>query len=281
MTGRTSRVESSNNTPNDDAAVLARLEAYYDLAPRATSDVEEHGPLTLFVARTGWPFYARPTIGEPAVFTAAHVSAVLDRQRELEVPLALEWVVQTSPTLLAAALDAGMSVEQCPLLVLHGPPHARTVDSTVRLVPADDPDLPLVRASIHVGFGTLGTAVGAASVAERDEEVRVHPESGARVAAQVAAGTSVLVGAFDPSVGAVGGGSHNPRGQVSEIAGVAVLPAYRRRGLAGAITALLAQVALDRGVTTVFCSAQDDDVARVYESVGFRRIGTACVAEVG
>jgi len=29
----------------------------------------------------------------------------------------------------------------------------------------------------------------------------------------------------------------------------------------------------------VFCSAQDDAVARVYEAVGFRRVGTACIAE--
>ena len=90
---------------------------------------------------------------------------------------------------------------------------------------------------------------------------------------------SVLAGAFDPEAGPVGGGSHNPRGEVTEIVGVGVLPAYRRRGLAAAITARLARHALDNGVRTVFCSAQDDAVAHVYESVGFRRVGTACVAE--
>jgi RimJ/RimL family protein N-acetyltransferase len=30
---------------------------------------------------------------------------------------------------------------------------------------------------------------------------------------------------------------------------------------------------------TVFLSAQDDAVARVYERVGFVRVGTACMAE--
>ncbi len=59
-----------------------------------------------------------------------------------------------------------------------------------------------------------------------------------------------------------------------------MLPAYRRRGLAGQVTHVLARDALDSGVTAVFCSAQSDDVARVYEVVGFRRIGTACVAEM-
>jgi hypothetical protein len=37
---------------------------------------------------------------------------------------------------------------------------------------------------------------------------------------------------------------------------------------------------LARGVTTVFCSAQSDDVARVYAGVGFERVGTACIADV-
>jgi hypothetical protein len=33
------------------------------------------------------------------------------------------------------------------------------------------------------------------------------------------------------------------------------------------------------GATTVFLSAQDDAVARVYERVGFRRVATAGIAE--
>ncbi len=83
-----------------------------------------------------------------------------------------------------------------------------------------------------------------------------------------------------PAVGPVGGGSYSPVGGVAEIAGVAVLPAYRRRGLAGQLTHALASHALAHGVTTVFCSAQSDDVARVYEAVGFRRVATACIAEL-
>jgi hypothetical protein len=33
------------------------------------------------------------------------------------------------------------------------------------------------------------------------------------------------------------------------------------------------------GATTIFLSAGSDAVARVYERVGFVRVGTACVAE--
>ncbi|HEU5000654.1 MAG TPA: GNAT family N-acetyltransferase [Lapillicoccus sp.] len=268
-------------TTTDEDTLLDRLERYYDTAPRAGCEVEEHGPLTLFVARSGFPYYARPRLGLTGEVSTADVTAVLDRQRELDVPQSIEWVHETTPSLLASARAAGLAVEECPLLVLAGDPPEPDPAAGVRIVASDDPELGLVRAAINVGFGTAGTAVGAASVAERDAEAAARPESAERVAALVAAGLSVLAGAFDPEAGPVGGGSHNPRGDVTEVVGVGVLPAYRRRGLAAALTARLARHALDSGVRTVFCSAQDDAVARVYESVGFRRVGTACIAEAG
>ena len=263
-------------------AVLATLETYYDTAPRATSDVEELGSLSLFVAREGWPFYARPRLGGTGPVTADDVRAVLARQRELSQPRAMEWVHEITPSARAAAREAGMDVEECPLLVLVGAPAPRPRlipgIETVRVVGADDPQLPFVRAAVNVGFGPPGTAVGQASTADRDADVADNPDAAARTAAAVSAGLSVLVGAFDAEHGAVGGGSHNPRGAVSEIVGVGVLPAFRRRGIAAAVTVALARDALSHGVRTAFCSAEDDDVARVYAAVGFRRVGTACIA---
>jgi predicted GNAT family acetyltransferase len=49
--------------------------------------------------------------------------------------------------------------------------------------------------------------------------------------------------------------------------------------LGAAVTALLAADARERGVQTVFLSASDDAVARIYARIGFRRIGTAMIAE--
>ncbi|WP_411285148.1 GNAT family N-acetyltransferase [Lapillicoccus sp.] len=272
------------------AALRNRLEAYYDTVPRGASDIEEHGPLTLFVALDSWPYYARPRLdgtprrSGPDQITADDVRAVLNRQRELGVPRALEWVHETTPTLFSAARAAGMRVEECPLLVLVGEPAARsrdlgTSDVDVHVIAADDAELGLVYAAIAVGFGHAGTGVGVASVAERDAEAAADPDAAARTAAGIAAGRSVLVGAVDAQAGPVGGGSHNPRGGVTEIVGVGVLPAFRRRGIAGAVAAALAREALASGVTTVFCGAQDEDVARIYAAVGFRRVGTACIAE--
>ena len=53
-----------------DNALLRRLETYYDAVPRGRADPQEIGPFTLFVARSGWPYYARPRLGDDAGATA-------------------------------------------------------------------------------------------------------------------------------------------------------------------------------------------------------------------
>ena len=72
-------------------------------------------------------------------------------------------------------------------------------------------------------------------------------------------------------------GMHQPVDGVTEVVGVATLPAVRRQGLGGAVTGALVEDALARGVSTVFLSAGSDEIARVYARLGFRRVATACV----
>ena len=259
--------------------LLERLEAYYDEAPRAGSDVEEHGPFTVFVSRGGWPYYARPRLGLAADVTAAEVTSVLARLGELGVPQSIEWVHETTPSLRAAASEAGLEVHDYPLLVLDGDPVERLSPVAVRRLEPDDADLAVVRAAIHVGFDQDDTRTGPASVAERDAKVSGAEGDVGHLSSVLASGRSVLYGAFDPELGAVGGGSHNPRGEVTEIVGVGVLPAQRRRGIAGHLTWALTRDAASSGVSTVFMSAGSDDVARIYEGVGFVRVGTACIVE--
>lgn len=87
-----------------------------------------------------------------------------------------------------------------------------------------------------------------------------------------------MAAAYDER-GVTGGGSHSPRGTTTELTGIAVLPRARRRGVGAALRGALVSDARQRGVHTVFLSAQDDAVARVYERVGFVRVGTAWIAE--
>jgi predicted GNAT family acetyltransferase len=92
-------------------------------------------------------------------------------------------------------------------------------------------------------------------------------------------GLTVTAAAFNADGDPVASGSHQPLQGLSEIVGVGTLPAFRRRGIAAALTALLVDDALRRRVETVFLSADDAAVARIYERIGFRRLATACIAE--
>jgi ribosomal protein S18 acetylase RimI-like enzyme len=261
--------------------LIRRLETYYDTAPRASAHLEEIGPFSLFIADRGWQFYARPRLGSGARPSEADVRAVLARQAELGLPKSLEWVHEVTPSLLVAARNAGLQVEQCPLLVLEElslPPPPSNV--AVRMLYPDDPEQAAVHAAIEVGFSSGGTERGSASVPERDAMMARTAANSAMDAhrrSMMGRGLLATAGAFDAS-GAIGGGSHSPRSDVTEITGVAVLPAARRRGVGALLTAALAADAGERGVDVVFCSAASQAVARVYQSIGFRRVGTACIA---
>jgi hypothetical protein len=60
-----------------DFALLDRLDRYYDAVPRARSQTEEVGPFTLFVALSGWPYYARPSRRSSRETTSDDVKQVL------------------------------------------------------------------------------------------------------------------------------------------------------------------------------------------------------------
>ena len=65
-----------------------------------------------------------------------------------------------------------------------------------------------------------------------------------------------------------------PRDGLAELVGIATLEPLRRRGVATAVTARLARVAFEQGVTAAFLTAADEGAGRVYERAGFRRVGT-------
>ena len=227
-------------------------------------------------------YYARTRLGVTLIPAVEDLRRLLARQRERDVPRAIEWVDEIAPGLDRAAEEAGYSVERYPLMALDRELVGRA-GSTRLIDPADEPLLVEARAAISVAFDNEGTTVGEAGLAERDAaHDSPHAVLDDAFREAVAAGDFVLAAAFapdEPAAGAVGGGSLMPVGDAAEIAGVGVLPAYRRRGLAAEITYVLSREGRRRGVDLVFCSADSEDVARVYAGVGFRRVGTALIAE--
>ncbi|WP_344609236.1 GNAT family N-acetyltransferase [Streptomyces glaucus] len=271
---------------DDRRALLNRLERYYDTVPRSGARAEDFGPLTLFVREgEGWPLYARPTPGRSGAVRADDVNRVRSRQRELGVPESFEWVAETTPALRAAAEQAGLTVHEHPLMVLGPDVPAPAVPeaaggAVVRVIAPDDPVLPSALAVPHLAFAEPGTGVGAAGLAELNQAVRDRAGDGSveQVTARMAAGLTCVAAAVADGT-ALCAGQHQPVGAISEIVGVGTLPAARRRGLARAVTAALVADARSRGVETVFLSAGDDDVARVYARLGFRSVATALIAE--
>ncbi|MFG2716701.1 GNAT family N-acetyltransferase [Streptomyces sp. NPDC048416] len=264
------------------SAPLDTLERYYDAAPRSSARAEDFGALTLFVREgAGWPFYARPTLGHPGPVAAADVDAVRARQRALGAPEAFEWVAEVNPGLRAAVEESGLTVHEHPLMVLD--PEAPTPEPhpLVRVLGAADPLLHAALVVPHLAFAAPGTGVGPAGPAELTAAIAARAGDGraAQVGERIRAGRTAVAAAFEDGLPFCSG-MHNPVGPVTEIVAVGTLPAARRRGLGRAVTASLIADARDAGVATVFLSAGDADVARMYARLGFRPVGTALIAEL-
>jgi ribosomal protein S18 acetylase RimI-like enzyme len=257
---------------------LDEIEGYYDAVPRSGADTEDLGPFTLFVSRGGWPYYARPRrghAGPPA--TLQDVLRMRARQRERGLPESFEWVDELAPGLVEVVEQSGLAVERLPLLTLTGyVKQAPVAGARVRIVDPEDPDLARILDTVSLGFASPGTEIGPVGPSDiEDSSVNNRVD---HVRDRMRAGVTVMAVAEDAS-GPLAAGSHQPVAGVTEIVGVATLPSARRRGLGALVTAALVQHARTTGVRLVFLSAGSDDVARVYEKVGFARVATACIGE--
>jgi ribosomal protein S18 acetylase RimI-like enzyme len=264
----------------DEYDTIERIDAFCDAVPQRRARAETIGPLVLFVP-TGPSWPARHGHGARPSITPADIRAVRARQRELLIPESFEWIDEAAPEMTAAAPDAGLAVRAHPLMVLGTLTQPALTDPgiSVRIVSPEEPDLHRVWTVPAVAFEHPGTAVGLAGAIERDKLAAQQDESTtAMLRERLDSGQSVLAAAFDRD-GPLGAGSCQALASVAEITGVGVLPNARRMGLGSAVTAALASDAQRRGVQTVFLAASDDDVARIYARIGFRRVGTAMIAE--
>ncbi|RBY90112.1 GNAT family N-acetyltransferase [Blastococcus sp. TBT05-19] len=260
---------------------LECIERYFAAAPLLDARIERAGALDVPIADPAWPYPARPSRdgGEPV--TVADVRAAIDLQRQAGLPAALEWIPECSPEMTAATRAAGLPVEELPLLVAdHAVDLVLPAGVRLFLVGADDPQLPEYQRVADVAFAHPG---GQADV--REAPLDTSPEARARTAAlreRIATGRTVMMVAIEDGR-PVAVGSHQPLDldgtEVSEIVGVATLLRLRARGLGAGIASALVAHARETA-DLVFLAAGDDDVARVYERVGFARLATTCVAEL-
>jgi ribosomal protein S18 acetylase RimI-like enzyme len=253
--------------------VLQRIDRFCDAVPRTWATASDLGPLRLFTRTgSGWPFYARPIPGGAPV-TRPDIERVRERQRELRVPESFEWVLAAAPSMAGAAEAADLGVTICPLLVLDGDPvPARFPPGyAARLLGPADGDL---QPALHALHSVAAAAFGAMPPRAPSEAEL------AGFRADLAAGRIARALVVGPD-GPVAAGSAQRHGDVVELVGIGTAAAARGRGIGAAVTALLASAATAAGADLVFLAAGDAGAARVYERVGFRRVGECAVAEPG
>lgn len=253
--------------------VLERIDGFCDTVPRMWASVHDEGPLRLFTRTTpGWPFYARPIPGG-APIRAADVERIRTLQRSRGVPEAFEWVLAVAPSMATAVAASGLAVRVCPVLVLDGDirPAPLPTGYSARLLGPADADLRSTANTVHaVAAAAFGALPGGA----------LNDHAFAALRQNLADGVIARALITGPD-GPVAAGSAQRVGDVVELAGIGTAREARGRGLGAALTALLAAATRDAGADLVFLAAGDDTASRVYQRVGFRRVGECGIAEAG
>lgn len=173
----------------------------------------------------------------------------------------LEYVVSCAPDLEKLLLDDGFTVESrneyliCEPGTLAVPPAPAGFEL---FEPATDDEFAGMISAQNEAFGGEFSSTPA--------DVERYRRNAAKGAVQVAARTTD--GEY-----AGGGTAVAPNEGLSEVGGIAVRPQFRRRGLAGAITAAITERLFARGGDVAWLEASGEDSWRVYERVGFRAAG--------
>lgn len=184
------------------------------------------------------------------------------------LPLRFEFFEEMWPGLAGELARAGFTdMHRQPLFVCRPRTAGPGPGVTTRPVHAADPDADLrlflgIQAAAFARQGEPASVPGHADVGRLREEL--------------------LAGAQRCCLGLVhgepaGAGSALDAEEICEIAGVGTLPQWRGRGVAGAVTAALAEEHFRRGGSMAWLSAADERAGRVYARVGFHPAGSSQV----
>jgi ribosomal protein S18 acetylase RimI-like enzyme len=204
--------------------------------------------------------YATPVI-DTADITPGDVTALVSAFRDIGCVPRLEYVTSCAPALEQLLIDAGFAVEERHDYLVCSP-GTLTVpglpDGFEIAEPTTDAQRIEMVAVQNDAFGGEPTA----TEADADRMRRLRDNGG------------VVLGVRNADAAYVAGGVANPQlAGVSEVAGIAVGKAFRRRGIAGVLTAAITERLFTAGAEVAWLEASGQDSWRVYERVGYAPTG--------
>ena len=231
-----------------------RLQAFLRATAAPNRDVVRTGPFTAYLHADDSLKYLNYAIPDDAAQPATdEIERLRELFRERDRLPRLEWVEEAAPNVAGALEEAGMRSElRTPMMELSRSELVEPDVPGATVADVRDDDLRELVNLQRIAFG--GAPL-------RDEETPARPGGGAVLArmdgepVSAASWTRVLDG-------------------YSEIVGVATADRWRRRGLAGLVTASAARAAFEAGASTCVLSPGDETALRVYARAGFRPVAT-------
>jgi GNAT superfamily N-acetyltransferase len=240
----------------------ALIQAYIRRTAAAGRQTEQVGPfLATFTPHSTNPYlnYAIPDPG--AQPTPDDVAALAEAYERRGLIPRLEYLPKLAPAVETALLGGGFQLdERLPLMAcLRGDAVPQPVPAGIEVVaPSDDRELLGMLTAQREAFGEVGPA-GYADLAS----ARRTLDGG---------GLGALARDAVSGEPAGGGICTEIADGVGEIAGIGVRPAYRRRGIAAALTAYLTAGAHRAGAELAFLTPAGEDEERLYRRAGFDTI---------
>jgi GNAT superfamily N-acetyltransferase len=240
----------------------SRIQSYLRIAASHQRETDKIGSfLATFSPSSDDPFLNYAIPDDNATPSAADVKDLIIAYETRSRKPRLEYVSQLAPAVERVLLDAGFGVEgNLPLMTCRpSSEQILPIPSGVELIlPVADDDL-------------------LATVAVQHEAYDAPPPDAAaidRLRTSLAAGGIAVLARILTTGEPIGAGVCTvPSESTTEIAGISVRAAFRRRGVAGAIVSRLVREAVARGIMVPFLMAAHEAEARIYQRAGFVEIG--------
>jgi ribosomal protein S18 acetylase RimI-like enzyme len=240
---------------------LQRIQAYLRVAAPRGREHERIGPfLATFSPDDDNPYLNYAIPDDHSSPSRVDVEMLVAAYRAHSRTPRLEYIASLAPAVEPMLLSAGFEAEgRLPLMTYRGGNEAAAAPDGIEILAASTDDQ--LRGVACVQWEAYG-------------ETGAPPERVVTGLRRTLDAGGAVVLALDAQTGEPAGGGlcTGPHEEATELTSIGVREAYRRRGIAEAMTRRLAREMLARGNDGVFLMAAGDSEARIYERAGFAAV---------